>query len=111
MALPLIQLHNISYKYEQTQALIDINLVIKEGDFLAIIGPNGSGKSTLLKIMLGLLKPSNGILISPTAMNYAVLPISTSNNIHWQFRTINKQQNYRQTIVSCGTTSHYAISN
>ena len=60
MALPLIQLHNISYKYEQTQALIDINLVIKEGDFLAIIGPNGSGKSTLLKIMLGLLKPSNG---------------------------------------------------
>ena len=60
MSLPLIKLHNISYKYEQTQALIDINLVIEEGDFLAIIGPNGSGKSTLLKIMLGLLKPTDG---------------------------------------------------
>ncbi|MBD7943859.1 MULTISPECIES: metal ABC transporter ATP-binding protein [Psychrobacillus] len=60
MSLPLIKLHNISYKYEQTQALIDINLVIEEGDFLAIIGPNGSGKSTLLKIILGLLKPTDG---------------------------------------------------
>ncbi len=60
MSLPLIKLHNIFYKYEQTQALIDINLVIEEGDFLAIIGPNGSGKSTLLKIMLGLLKPTGG---------------------------------------------------
>jgi zinc transport system ATP-binding protein len=60
VSLPLIKLHNISYKYEQTQALIDINLVIEEGDFLAIIGPNGSGKSTLLKIILGLLKPTDG---------------------------------------------------
>ena len=60
MGTPLINLHNISYQYEQTKALIDINLTIEEGDFLAIIGPNGSGKSTLLKIMLGLLKPTKG---------------------------------------------------
>ena len=60
MATPLINLHNISYQYEQTKALIDINLTIAEGDFLAIIGPNGSGKSTLLKIILGLLKPTKG---------------------------------------------------
>ena len=60
MATPLIHLQHISYQYEQTQALIDINLSIEEGDFLAIIGPNGSGKSTLLKIMLGLLKPTKG---------------------------------------------------
>jgi len=60
MGNPLINLHNISYQYEQTKALIDINLTIAEGDFLAIIGPNGSGKSTLLKIILGLLKPTKG---------------------------------------------------
>lgn len=60
MGSPLINLHNISYQYEQTKALIDINLTIAEGDFLAIIGPNGSGKSTLLKIILGLLKPTSG---------------------------------------------------
>ncbi len=60
MSQPLIELHDISYKYEQTQALLNINLTVMEGDFLAIIGPNGSGKSTLLKIILGLLKPTNG---------------------------------------------------
>jgi len=60
MDIPLIRLDNISYQYEQTKALTDINLTIKEGDFLAIIGPNGSGKSTLLKIILGLLKPTKG---------------------------------------------------
>ncbi|WP_144511106.1 metal ABC transporter ATP-binding protein [Bacillus sp. FJAT-22090] len=60
MAMPLIQLQNISYQYEQTKALTDINLTIEAGDFLAIIGPNGSGKSTLLKIILGLLKPTKG---------------------------------------------------
>ena len=60
MGSPLINLHNISYQYEQTKALIDINFTIAEGDFLAIIGPNGSGKSTLLKIILGLLKPTSG---------------------------------------------------
>ncbi|WP_419959023.1 metal ABC transporter ATP-binding protein [Psychrobacillus sp. BM2] len=60
METPLINLRNISYQYEQTKALIDINLMIEEGDFLAIIGPNGSGKSTLLKIILGLLKPTKG---------------------------------------------------
>lgn len=60
MGAPLINLHNVSYQYEQTKALTDINLTIAEGDFLAIIGPNGSGKSTLLKIILGLLKPTKG---------------------------------------------------
>ncbi|MCK1998990.1 metal ABC transporter ATP-binding protein [Psychrobacillus psychrodurans] len=60
MGTPLINLHNISYQYEQTKALTDIDLTIAEGDFLAIIGPNGSGKSTLLKIILGLLKPTKG---------------------------------------------------
>lgn len=70
MATPLINLHNISYQYEQTKALIDINLTIAEGEFLAIIGPNGSGKSTLLKIMLGLLKPTKGeVLLFGKAAN------------------------------------------
>ncbi len=38
----------------------NINLVVKENDFLGIIGPNGGGKTTLLKVILGLIKPNKG---------------------------------------------------
>ncbi len=41
-------------------ALVDINLEIKDGEFLGIIGHTGSGKSTLIQELNGLLKPSSG---------------------------------------------------
>ncbi|MET1014246.1 MAG: metal ABC transporter ATP-binding protein [Paenisporosarcina sp.] len=55
-----IELHQVSFQYDQTAVLKNISLQVKQGDFLALLGPNGSGKSTLLKIILGLLKPSTG---------------------------------------------------
>jgi zinc transport system ATP-binding protein len=56
----LISVKNISFSYGYTPVLIDVTFTINSGDFLAIIGPNGSGKTTLLKIILRLLKPSQG---------------------------------------------------
>ncbi|MEL7123743.1 MAG: ATP-binding cassette domain-containing protein, partial [Bacteroidota bacterium] len=54
----MIELNNLQKVYYtdevETTALDKINLVIKEGDFVAIMGPSGCGKSTLLNI-LGLL--------------------------------------------------------
>ena len=58
--MEILKIDNISYKYNKINVLEDINLSIKNDDFLAIIGPNGGGKSTLLKLILGLLKPQNG---------------------------------------------------
>jgi zinc transport system ATP-binding protein len=56
----LINISNLYYKYHKTDVLENINLSIKDDDFLAIIGPNGGGKSTLLKLILGLLIPVTG---------------------------------------------------
>jgi zinc transport system ATP-binding protein len=56
----LINISNLYYKYHKTDVLENINLSIKDDDFLAIIGPNGGGKSTLLKLILGLLTPVTG---------------------------------------------------
>lgn len=56
----IIKLENITHKYHHTIVLSDVSLEVKQGEFWALIGPNGSGKSTLLKIILGLLKPTEG---------------------------------------------------
>ncbi len=41
-------------------ALQDIDLTLKQGEFLAVVGPSGCGKSTLLKLISGLRPPSGG---------------------------------------------------
>ncbi len=57
-----IQLMNVSYCYPQSErkVLENINLQIPKGEIVAIVGENGAGKSTLTKILLGLIKPSEG---------------------------------------------------
>jgi zinc transport system ATP-binding protein len=57
---PIIDINELSYRYERDIVLENINFLVPEGSFLAIVGPNGSGKSTLLKLILGLLKIQKG---------------------------------------------------
>ncbi len=57
---PLIQIKSVDAGYDSLVVLKDINLTIREKDFIGIIGPNGGGKTTLLKLILGLIKPFKG---------------------------------------------------
>jgi len=57
-----VNLRNVFFNYDGSPVLDDITLDIKAGDFIGLIGPNGGGKTTLLKILLGLLKPSSGVV-------------------------------------------------
>lgn len=60
-----ISIENLEHRYQQNTpferlALYDINLVIEEGIYLAIIGHTGSGKSTILQHLNGILLPTKG---------------------------------------------------
>lgn len=56
----MIKIKDLTYQYENFNALSDIFLEISEGESVALIGPNGSGKSTLLKVLNGLVFSNKG---------------------------------------------------
>lgn len=57
----MIKTEGLAFTYpDGTKALSEVNLEVKNGDFVAFMGANGSGKTTLLKLFIGLLKPSSG---------------------------------------------------
>ena len=70
-----IEVKNLTHTYSaggalQQTAIRDVNMVIEEGEFVAIVGHTGSGKSTLVQHLNGLLKPTSGqVLVDGEDMN------------------------------------------
>ena len=58
----LIKIEHLSAGYEGKEVLHDINLTVHSDDYLGIIGPNGGGKTTLMRLILGLMKPTEGTI-------------------------------------------------
>ena len=80
--MDLINIKNLFFKYQKTEVLENVNLTIKDDDFLAIIGPNGGGKSTLLKLILGLLPLQSGTIEKNIENNQVgYVPQNTNLNI------------------------------
>lgn len=55
-----IKIENLTVSYSNADAVNNICLDIKKGEFVNIVGPNGGGKTTLIKAVLGLVKPDSG---------------------------------------------------
>lgn len=73
MARPsLLQLSNISLTFGGDPIFDGLDLVVHQGDRVALVGRNGSGKSTLMKVMAGLTEPDTGSITSPqgTSVGY-----------------------------------------
>lgn len=65
--LPLVELKNISKSYgegkDKNSILNNINLSVKDGEFIAIVGFSGSGKTTLISLIAGLIQADSGELL------------------------------------------------
>lgn len=63
----LVQVEHVSQVYRSGErrfyAVQDVNLNIKEGEFVFLLGPSGCGKSTLLRIITGLQAPTEGVVL------------------------------------------------
>ena len=108
MSNNIVEFKNVSKWYgegeNRTNVLSNINLTIKEGEFLAIVGFTGSGKTTLINLLTGLLKPSEGEVLykgkpveGPSHergiifQNYSLLPwLTVYQNVALSVNTIYK---------------------
>ena len=63
MSNRLIDLQHITKIYDDNTVLDDLNLYIRENEFLTLLGPSGCGKTTTLRIIGGFEKPDNGCVL------------------------------------------------
>ncbi|HJB08851.1 MAG TPA: ABC transporter ATP-binding protein [Candidatus Enterocloster faecavium] len=57
-----LHIQQVTKTFNKTQALKEINLDIRDSEFVAILGPSGCGKTTLLRIVGGFIEPTSGIV-------------------------------------------------
>ena len=60
-----LNFEGLSFRYSEVDPYVlkDVNFVLPEGKSVAIVGPSGCGKTTLAKLILGLLRPTDGRIL------------------------------------------------
>ncbi len=61
--VPILQVRNLTHKFDDKTALNNVSFDVMDGEFLAILGPSGCGKTTILRILIGLLEATSGTIM------------------------------------------------
>lgn len=77
MPEPAVEVTDITKRYGETIALVDVTLSVRRGSVYGLVGPNGAGKTTLLGILSGLRRPTSGTF-AVDAQRIGVLPDTPS---------------------------------
>jgi ABC-2 type transport system ATP-binding protein len=62
MAMNAIEIKGLTKQYGKSIALDHLDLNVLQGEILGYLGPNGSGKTTTIRLMLGMIKPTSGMV-------------------------------------------------
>src|SRR5712692_3239360 len=58
----VVVIRNLTKQFGKLRAVDNLNMTINTGETFGLIGPNGSGKTTLIRMLVGLMRPTNGTI-------------------------------------------------
>src|SRR5438105_3422912 len=58
----MVIISELTKQFGRLRAVDNLNLTINKGETFGLIGPNGSGKTTLIRMVVGLMRPTNGTI-------------------------------------------------
>ena len=79
----MIRLDRVTCRYGREPVLLDVAMVVDEGDFVGVVGPSGSGKSTLLKAIAGSIRPIAGTIARRKGLTIGYVP--QVETVNWYF--------------------------
>jgi ABC-type Mn2+/Zn2+ transport system ATPase subunit len=80
----LVRLDGVSCRYgDGPPVLSDVSFTVRPADFTGIVGPSGSGKTTLLRVLLGLVRPDEGRVVTRPGFRLGYVP--QVETINWNF--------------------------
>lgn len=84
-----IDIADMSVGYGGPPVLTDVDLAVRPGELVALVGANGAGKSTLLKVVVGLLRPSQGVVrvlgSDPRAAAQRIAYLPQAEELRWDY--------------------------
>ncbi len=57
---PVIETQSLTKSYGKYRGIVDVDLVVNEGEVFGFLGPNGAGKTTTIRVLLDLIRPTSG---------------------------------------------------
>jgi ABC-type Mn2+/Zn2+ transport system ATPase subunit len=85
---PVLDVRQLSVKFENHVALVDVTFHLHAGERVAVVGPNGAGKSTLFKVVAGVLSPTSGevkVFGSVSGKHICIAYIPQRSQVDWHF--------------------------
>lgn len=94
-----VKLRNINKSFGSEQVLYDINLEVKEGEFVVLVGPSGCGKTTTLRLIAGLEDVTEGEVIIDNKVVNLIEPQHRNIAMVFQNYALYPHKNVRENII------------
>ncbi len=95
----ILQIKNLSKHFGDFVALDNINLTVKEGEFVSVLGPSGCGKTTLLRVIAGFIEETKGDVLIKDKSLKGISPENRPVNIVFQSLALFPMMNVYENVA------------